>query len=277
MNVRMALAIAGVAAGLWSVGAAAEEKPLWEFGLGVGGLTFPDYRGSDERRFYPVPVPYFVYRGDLFKADRDGIRGRLFDSDKIELTLSASATIPVNSDDNAARRGMPDLQPTVELGPSLELHLWRSADRRVKFDLLMPLRIPVTLESSPQLIGWVFAPRLNLDIEDIGGHDGWNFGIGAGPIVADGKYHDYFYSVAPAFATADRPAYDATSGYSGTHFLTSLSKRFPKYWVGAYLRYDALGGATYSDSPLVRQQHSLAGGFGIAWMIGESKKMVEEK
>jgi outer membrane protein len=276
MNVRIALVLAGVAAGLWSAHAAGDEKPLWEFGLGVGGLTFPDYRGSDETRFYPVPVPYFVYRGDLFKADRDGIRGRLFDSDKVELTLSVSATIPVNSDDNAARRGMPDLEPTIEFGPSLEFHLWSSTDRRVKLDLLMPARIPVTLESSPRSVGWVFAPRLNLDIKDVGGHKGWDFGIGAGPIAADGEYHDHFYSVAPEFATADRPAYNATSGYSGTHLLASLSKRFPSYWVGAYVRYDTLAGATFADSPLVRRQNSLAGGFGIAWMIGESKKMVNE-
>jgi outer membrane protein len=81
---------------------------------------------------------------------------------------------------------------------------------------------------------------------------------------------------APEFATADRPAYDATSGYSGTHLLASLSKRFPSYWVGAYVRYDTLAGATFADSPLVRRQNSLAGGFGIAWMIGDSKKMVNE-
>jgi outer membrane protein len=146
----------------------------------------------------------------------------------------------------------------------------------MKLDLLMPVRIPVTLESSPRSVGWVFAPRLNLDVEDIGGHKGWNFGIGAGPIAADGEYHDYFYSVAPQFATPERPAYDATSGYSGTHVLASLSKRFPSYWVGAYVRYDTLAEATYADSPLVRRQSSLAGGFGIAWMIGESKRMVDE-
>ena len=64
--------------------AVAEEEPLWEAGLGVGALSFPDYRGSDERQLYPVPVPYFVYRGDFFKADRDGVRGELFDRDYLE-------------------------------------------------------------------------------------------------------------------------------------------------------------------------------------------------
>ena len=50
---------------------------------------------------------------------------------------------------------------------------------------------------------------------------------------------------------------------------------FRRYWVGAYVRYDVLSGATFEDSPLVRQKSYVAGGFGIAWMIGKSKRMVK--
>jgi MipA family protein len=268
--------------GTWSVVLAllalpsrAEEKPLWEFGLGVGALAFPDYRGSDETQVYPVPVPYFVYRGPFLKADRDGLRGELFDREYVELSLSVNGTIPVSSEDNSARRGMPDLKPTIELGPSLELHLWRSTDRDVKLDLVMPLRVPITLESSPESLQWVFAPRLNIDIENVAGYTGWNFGAGIGPVFAADKFHDYYYSVPARFATAGRPEYRADGGYSGMHVLAALSKRYPKYWIGAFLRYDWLGGAEFDDSPLMRRQNSFAGGFGIAWMIGESKRRVE--
>jgi outer membrane scaffolding protein for murein synthesis (MipA/OmpV family) len=259
----------------WPTTALAAEKPLWEAGLGIGALMFPDYRGSDEVKVYPVPVPYFVYRGDFLKADREGVRGQLFDRGFVELSISVDATIPVSSEDNAARRGMPDLRPTVELGPSLDMHLWRSADDGMKLDLILPLRAPVTVESSPQSIGWIFSPRLNLDIENVAGHAGWNFGIGIGPIFAADRFHDYFYSVESRFATADRPAYQAKGGYSGTQVLAGLSKRFPKYWIGAYLRYDTLSSAVFEDSPLVRRKSYLAGGIGIAWMIGESRRMVE--
>lgn len=253
-----------------------EQKPLWEAGLGIGALRFPDYRGSDEAQVYPVPVPYFIYRGRIFKADRDGVRGEIFNRRYVELSMSLNATIPVESENNAARRDMPDLQPTIELGPSLDLHLWRSADEDMKLDLVMPLRVPLTVENSPQFIGWVFSPRINLDLDNVAGYAGWNFGFGAGPIFADDKFHEYFYSVAPQFVTADRPAYEAEGGYSGMHFLTSLSKRFPDYWIGAYMRYDTLSGAAFDDSPLVRSKHYLSGGFGIAWMIGQSKRMVVE-
>ena len=78
---RRALLICSAALALSATTAHAEEKPLWEFGLGAGALAFPDYRGSDEARIYPVPVPYFVYRGPILKADRDGLRGKLFNRD----------------------------------------------------------------------------------------------------------------------------------------------------------------------------------------------------
>jgi outer membrane scaffolding protein for murein synthesis (MipA/OmpV family) len=271
---RRALLICSAVLALSAAAAHAEEKPLWEFGLGAGALAFPDYRGSDEARVYPVPVPYFVYRGPILKADRDGLRGKLFNREYVELDLSVGATIPVNSSDNAARRGMPDLKPTIELGPSVEVHLWRSADRDVKLDLVMPLRVPITLESSPRSLQWMFAPRLNIDFDNFGGHNGWNVGGGVGPVFAADKFHEYFYSVPAQFATPDRPEYHADGGYSGMHVLAAVSKRFPKYWFGAFLRYDWLGGAQFANSPLMRQESYLAGGFGFAWMIGESKRKV---
>lgn len=255
--------------------ASAEPKPLWEVGLGVGGIVFPDYRGSDELRAYPIPMPYVEYRGTFLKSDRDGLRGRVFNREYVELSLSVNGSVPVNSDDNEARQGMPDLKPTLELGPSLDIHLWRSDDRNVKVDFVLPLRVPVTIESSPTAIGWVFAPRLHVDIKNVAGHSGWDLGFGAGPVFADEKYHDYFYAVAPQFATPQRPAYDAPGGYSGGYVLASLSKRFPSYWIGAYVRAESLHNAEFGDSPLVKQDHALSGGIGIAWMIGKSKREVE--
>ncbi len=255
--------------------AIAEEKPLWEAGVGIGALVFPDYRGSDEMRAYPIPVPYFVYRGDFLKADREGMRGEIFDREYAELSISLNATIPVQSEDNEARAGMPDLDPTIEIGPSLDFHLWKSNDHRVQVDLVLPLRVPITIESSPRVIGWIFSPRLNLDIQSVYA-SGWDFGVGIGPVFADRKYHDYFYSVRPEYATDTRSAYEAHGGYSGAHVLASLSKRFPKYWIGAYVRFDALQSAAFDDSPLFRSRDYIAGGLGIAWMIGRSTRTVED-
>jgi outer membrane protein len=256
-----------------AVPAHAKEAPLWEVGLGLGAIAFQDYRGSNTTHAYPLPVPYVVYNGKFLKADRDGVRGTLFNQDWLEINLSFNLTTPVRND--RERSGMPDLRSTVEAGPSFDFHLFRSDNRRVKFDLRMPLRYAATVESSPRIIGWTFSPRFNLDLRDPFGAPGWNLGLLAGPLFADHRYHDYFYSVAPQFATPSRPEFQAKGGYAGTQTLTALSKRYPKFWVGAYMRYDTLAGAAFVDSPLVQRKSYWTGGFGFAWMIRRSSQTVE--
>ncbi|OYY94345.1 MAG: hypothetical protein B7Y41_07435 [Hydrogenophilales bacterium 28-61-23] len=255
--------------------ARAVEKPLWELGAGLSALSFPDYRGSDESRLYAIPFPYLIYRGEFLKADRNGIRGTLLDSDRIELNISVGASLPVNSEDSSARRGMPDLDPSVEIGPSLDINLWRANDRRYKLDLRLPVRTAMTVRNGMHDIGWVFSPRINLDITDVAGLPSWNLGVLAGPMYGSERNHEHFYSVATAYATAARPAFDAKAGYAGGQFLLSLSKRYPKYWIGAFARWDTLDGAAFAASPLVKTDHYFAAGIGIAWVLGESASRVE--
>ncbi len=264
-----------VVAGCLAAGAgAAEDKPLWEIGVGAAAFSFPAYRGSDETNNFLMPVPHFTYNGDFFKADRHGIRGSLFDSDRVELTVSLALSPPAPSDDVKARAGMPDLETTFEIGPQLDLTLWRSENRARFVKLLLPLRAAVTLESSPESIGWVFHPKLNMDITDLPGLPGWNLGLLAGPLWGDKRQHAYYYSVDPRYATATRPAYAADSGYAGMQYLVALSKRFAKHWVGGFIRYDNLSGATFADSPLVRQKDYVAAGIAITWVLGESSTRV---
>ncbi|MBK7814623.1 MAG: MipA/OmpV family protein [Rhodocyclaceae bacterium] len=268
------LRIAVMLAWLPVVVGAAEDKPLWEVGVGVAALSFPAYRGSDQQHSFLMPVPYFVYHGDFLKADRHGIRGSLFDSDRVDLTLSLAASPPTDSDKVDIRDGMADLKPTAEFGPEINVTLWRSADRTRFLKLRAPLRAAFTLEASPRAIGWIFSPNLNVDIADPPALPGWNLGFVAGPIWATSKQHDYFYGVAPRYATSLRPAYQASGGYSGSQFLVSLSKRYAKTWVGAFARYDTLSGASFIDSPLVARKHFAAAGIAISWILDESKMRV---
>lgn len=274
-RVRVALALLTALAGFTGSAAQAKDLPLWEAGLGVGALWFPDYRGSDQTHGMVLPVPYLVYRGDFFKADRQGMRGVLFNTDRVDLNLSLNASQPVDSKDNNARSGMSDLKPSIEFGPSLDLTLFRSADERVKLDLRLPVRAAFSIESSPRSLGWIASPRVNLDLIDVAGAQGWNLGLLAGPIYATRRQHEYFYSVAPQYATATRPAYSAPGGYSGTQFLAALSKRYPSFWVGGFARYDTLKHAAFEDSPLVRRRNSVFAGVAISWIIGESSTRVQ--
>lgn len=257
-----------------AVAVAGEEKPKWEIGVGVAGLSFPAYRGSENRHDFAMPTPYFVYHGDFLKSDRHGVRGDLFDSDRVDLTLSFSISPPTSSKDAPIRDGMPDLKPTMEFGPEMDFTLWRSESRASFVKLRLPLRAAFTIESSPRSIGWIFAPDLNMDIGELPGLPDWNLGLVAGPIWATKRQHDFFYTVKPEYATATRPAYDATGGYSGTKFLVALSKRFDKTYVGFFARYDTLSGAAFENSPLTTKKSFFAAGFGMSWVLDESKTRV---
>jgi outer membrane scaffolding protein for murein synthesis (MipA/OmpV family) len=265
------MAALGVALGVQS--ASAGQKPVWDFGLGVGAVSFMDYRGADTAHVYVLPVPVLYYRGKFLRADRNGIRGLFFNQKWVELNLSANASTPVHN--NAARAGMPGLRSTVEIGPSLNLHLWRSANEKVRFDIRLPVRAAFTVQAVPHSIGWVFTPTASVDIKDVAGLSGWYLGVQTGPLFADRRYDNYYYTVAPQYATAGRPAYQASAGYGGTQVLASLSKRYPAFWVGAFVRHDSLAGATFESSPLVKRNDYWSGGVAVAWIIRQSSRLVD--
>ena len=131
----------------------------------------------------------------------------------------------------------------------------------MKVELRMPVREAITLERSPRAIGLTFSPNLNLDISGLPGKG--NLGFLAGPLFADQRYHQYFYGVAPEFATAGRPAYEAPGGYAGWRATTAFSRR-----------YDNLHGAQFAPSPLVRKETTVTAGFGISWIFATSSQLV---
>jgi outer membrane protein len=250
-----------------------EVLPLWELGAGIGVVDFPDYRGANERHTYALPIPYVVYRGDIFQVDRQKVRGLLARTERLELDMSVNGSVPVKSDSTQARSGMPDLDPTLELGPSLNVALVRAP--RYSLDLRFPVRAVVATDfRSASDQGILAQPNLNLDLALDGG---WKLGLLAGPLFATRRYHEYFYSVAPQYATPDRPAYAAPGGYSGGQALVAFSRRFENLWLGGFAKFDALQGAAFEDSPLVKRKQGWAAGFAVSWIFVRSTRTVERR
>jgi outer membrane scaffolding protein for murein synthesis (MipA/OmpV family) len=269
--------IAGIIlAGMSAAPAKAEPRPLWELGIGAIGLSLPDYRGSDERRGYLYPFPYLVYRGESLRVDRQGVRGIFFSSQSVEVDLSVYGTPPVDSSNNAARSGMPDLDPTIELGPLLSMTLLRDREKDRRLDLRFPLRAVIATDlRHTQQAGYVFNPHLSLALRPEVLEGRWNLGMQLGPLFATRQYHQYFYGVDTQFATPERPAYAARGGYSGMLALASISRRFNGYWLGGFARYDTLKGAVFEGSPLMRRQQSYMAGIAFAWVFAQSDRKVE--
>jgi len=252
--------------------ACAEQLPLWEFGAGFGATTLPHYRGSNQSRTWALPIPYLDYRGEVFKADDRRYRSLL--GDRVELEFSLSGSPPAK--DNDARRGMPDLDATLEIGPSLNIALYRSDNRMESLEVRLPVRTVFSSDfSHVRQAGWVFQPNLSLDFKNVLGNRGWNLGVQGSLIYSDRRNNQYFYAVDPMFANADRPAFNPGGGYGGLNLLAAVSKRFPNFWVGAFAKWDSVGGAVFADSPLVKAQSNLSAGFAIAWIVGASTVKVE--
>ena len=251
------------------------EKPLWELGVGFSALLLPDYRGSDEYRVYPLPYPYFVYRGDVLKVDESKISGQIFKTDWILLDVSIYGYLPVKSSNNTARQGMEDLDPTFEIGPALKIKLLECKEDKYRLNLTLPVRAVFSTNfKSVSHEGWVISPRINFEKEDIIPQTGLNFGISAGPMFADRGYHEYFYTVDPAYATAARPAYSAGGGYSGSTVSIGLSKDYKQFIFNGFVSVDFLQGAAFENSPLVKRSTSFMTGISFTWIFFKSEKMV---
>ena len=248
------------------------RRPLWELGVGFAGVRLPDYRGSDQSRVYALPLPFIVYRGEWLKADRDGARALLFDTERVKVDVSLAATTPTRSRNNMARDGMPDLAPTAEIGPNLNLTLAGSVAQHYRLDLRLPVRAAIAVQRSPDLVGTTFSPHLNVDIDSLAG--GWRYGLLAGPMFGSRKLHEHVYGVDAAYATGARPAYQARAGYAGWQALAATSRRFGNMWVGAFARYDSLHGAVFETSPLVRRTSAVSFGFAMAWVLATSAELV---
>ena len=245
--------------------AAAADQPLWELGAGLGLLRLPHYRGSDQTRNWLLPLPYFVYRGEFLRADREGAHAVLVDSARVDLDLSVDVSTPARSTDNLARAGMPNLAATFEVGPNLNVKLLNGPVWGL--DLRVPVRAVTTLQHHPQAIGWRTGPALALGLRQAG----WEFGTQLGPVGASQRYHAYFYDVAPAFATAARPTYRSSGGFGGWTLSATASRRFGDVWLGTYTAIDRLDGATFNASPLVRTRTNFSAGVGLSWIFLRSE------
>lgn len=236
-----------------------------ELGLGLAAQSLRDYRGSSQHQTNALPFPYIVYRGEFIELDRDTAKGKIFSTDNIELALSADASYTEDSKNNPLREGMQSLDPTFELGPSLELNL-SGEDLDHGWLVRLPMR-GVFAVDVPNIshVGWLANPKLTYKHSDLWGNT--NFKFDAGFLYGNAEYHQYLYGVSLAEATPDRPAYKAEAGYSGAFIKLGLDRRIDNWWLKTYVRYDNLSGAEYADSPLFETDHYVSIGLAVARIL----------
>lgn len=251
-----------------SPAAMAQQLPLWEVGAVGFAASTPAYPGSSDRAQRGLALPYFIYRGKVFRADQEGVGARLFSSDRVELDLGLAGSLPASSDDVSVREGMPDLGTLIEFGPRLNVTLGRpTPGSRVR--LQVPLRAVIELRGGARRQGTIFEPSLSFEMRGEGGR--WTMSTSVSLVAGDRKIQRYFYDVAPAFATAGRAAYAADGGLmlvrlglSGTRLIT------PDVRLFGFVRYENYAGAANRASPLLRQSSGASIGGGFAWTLRRS-------
>ena len=255
---------------------AAEEKPLWEMNLAAFGRLGPAYPGSEESQVNIVPLPFPIYRGSFLRVgDETGkpVRTRIFRRDRIKLDIDFGLNFPVDSEDVDVRTGMPDLGLLAEAGPELELEFVRGPKIGNAF-LALQLRGAVSFDGiDPTWQGLIFSTefkyrrKIRSERAEILAR--------ITPEWAGGDYMDFFYTVAPEFATQQRPAYESSGGYLGTKAAITFKYDFTeKFAVRTGVRAGFYQGARNRRSPLFTSDTTGEIYLAFLWKFWESKTMV---
>jgi MipA family protein len=112
------------------------QKPLWEAGIAGFGLTGPAYPGADDDVGRGLVLPWFIYRGPVWRAAGGTLGARVAKTAFAEFDIGLGGALRASSDDVKVRDGMPDLGFLLEFGPRAKLNLARpSPDSVVRLEL----------------------------------------------------------------------------------------------------------------------------------------------
>jgi outer membrane scaffolding protein for murein synthesis (MipA/OmpV family) len=217
----------------------------WTVMVGIGGQYMPDFVGSKNGKFMPIPIFSIRRAGsvDQFRGPRDSASIALLDVGNFRTGPAFKYVSSRKSSKYAELTGLGDVKAAYEVGGFVEYYPvdWlrlRSELRQgigghtgtvadVSADVIVPLIQRLTISAGPRFT-WkstkATAPY---------------FGIDAAQALASGL-----------------PTYDAKGGAHSVGFGSQISYRINPQWeVHAYVEYEKLLGDA-ADSPLVKQRGS---------------------
>jgi outer membrane protein len=251
----------------------ASEYPLWELGLGLGGLHQSCYIGSKQTCNNAFPVVLPVYRGEFFKSDDKGLRAEFVEEDRYKFDVSADFNFAVDSRDIELREGMPDIGNLLQVGPTFEYTLNKNSVD--KLYLNFPLRAVFEISGTDlNLAGYNFSPGI-VYVRQFAASS-WRVSASLAPQFHSQEYNALYYTVKPEFARPERPAYKAKGGFSGSRLQLALSSNTASnLWV-FFFRYDNIDHAIFDDSPLVETHSSSTIGFIYSHYFLKSARLINQ-
>jgi len=213
-------------------------------------------------------LPYFVYRGETLRANRDGVGLKMLGADKWKLDLSLSGALPVESS-GTKRAGMRDLPLVGEVGAVLKYDFVNTPDRQWQFRL--PLRYGTGIHLDRlESVGWISNPGIWVfgEVPVLGAR--WDWGASLNLNFQSASYNNFYYGVGAADATPARSRYSARGGYSGVDLRVGAVRRYGSFVFSGFVGASNISGATFSDSPLVEQTTNLYAGVALFWVFKKS-------
>jgi outer membrane protein len=257
--------------------AAAEEKPLWEMNLAAFARYGPAYPASEDSQVNIIPLPFPIYRGRFLRVGDDTdkpVTTRIFRRDRIKLDIDFGLNFPVDSDDVDARTDMPDLDLLAEAGPELEFQFVKGPKLGNAY-LALQARGAVSFDGlDPTWRGLIFSSELKY-VRPVN-HEKSKFMVRITPEWAGNEYMDFFYGIAPEYATAERPEYRATGGYLGTKLAFSVKHKInDDFELRTGVRFGLYQGARNRGSALYTAETNSGIYIAFLWKFWESARMAD--
>jgi outer membrane protein len=250
------------------------DRPVYEIGGGAVGTLLPNYPGAKNSTYRYLPFPYFIYRGKTLRADDEGTRAKIKASEDYEFGISFSLDFPVESSENDAREGMPDLNTILGVGPQIMFRVLKDNSQKLNMtaavrgafafgDNLESYERGLMFEQSIEY--WRYLDKKKKTILLLG------LEAEAGTL----KYNDYYYTVDQRFKSVNREAYKAEAGLVQTNIYYGLIHNVTS-------KLSLFGGGFYSDfsnsqnrnSPLLEQDYNAGFFAGFFWLFMESDEKV---
>ena len=250
-----------------------EPLPLWELGLAGIAAYQPAYPGSDQDIARVRVLPFGIYRGSLIRADGNGIGLRALHTPRFEWDISGAGSFGSNANKVHVREGMPSIGTLVEIGPALKVNLGDLVEPKRDphlTQLELPVRAVFDVSDSFAHRGWTFEPRLS--------HTAWTGNsfalvVSASALFGDRSLNHLYYGVDAPYATADRPAYDASAGLVATRLNASLRHKISSTLRLQYFaQVETVRGAANEASPLVRSKQDAGIGVSLIWGVWHSSE-----
>ena len=250
-----------------------ERKPRWEAGLGGGYIEGFDYPASRQSNYFGGLLPYAIYRSERIRFTGRGLSAIAVEDSRFKLDVSMAVSLSADSEGNALRAGMPDLDYLFELGPQLVTRLINTKTDNATTRLNWSNRIRTVVStdfSSVKSRGWVFQSQLQWRREKLFSNRIDLFATLSFTWASE-KLQDYFYEVDQNQVTSFRPEYDAKAGYLGTTLFAGVGLRpLPDWRLFVGVNHGHFGNSANKNSPLYETDSSTGIAIGLVWTILKS-------